>query len=75
MALTVKQWRMAKGLTQERMANACNVHRNTYASWEEHPEDISLKNAIIICNALGEPFNEVFFNLEIPQNVVKEETA
>ena len=75
MALTVKQWRMAKGISQETMAKACGVHRNTYAMWEEKPEDISVKNAVIICNALGEPFNDVFFNTSTPQNVVSKETA
>lgn len=61
MGLTVKQWRLAKGLSQEYMAAKCGVHRNTYATWEEHPEEISIKNAIIIATCLGESVNEVFF--------------
>lgn len=70
MALSVKQWRMAKGLSQEQMATVCGVHRNTYASWEEKPEDISVKNAVLISRALGEDINDVFFSSEILQNVV-----
>lgn len=59
--LTVKQWRLAKGLSQEEMAKKCNVHRNTYASWEDNPEVISIGNAKIIANALQEPINDIFF--------------
>ena len=59
--LTVKQWRLAKGLSQKEMAKKCNVHRNTYASWEENPESISVGNAKIIAEALNEPINIIFF--------------
>lgn len=59
--LTVKQWRLVKGFSQEDMATKCGVHRNTYASWEENPDNISIKNARIIADALGEPINEIFF--------------
>ena len=62
MGLTVKQWRLAKGISQEQMAEKCGVHRNTYASWEENPEDISVKNAKIIANALGESVDLIFFD-------------
>lgn len=70
MPLTVKQWRLAKGISQDRMAEICGVNRKTYAAWENSPGDISIKNAVIICNALGEPFNDVFFDPVAPQNVV-----
>ena len=62
MGLTVKQWRLAKGISQEQMAEACGVHRNTYATWEENPEDISVKNEKIMANALGESVDIIFFN-------------
>ena len=61
MGLTMKQWRLAKGISQEQMASECGVHRNTYASWEENPEDVSVKNAKIIAKALGESVNSIFF--------------
>lgn len=61
MSLTVKQWRLAKGLSQDYMAERCGVHRNTYAAWEEHPEDISIKNALIIAQCFGETVNNIFF--------------
>lgn len=62
MGLTVKQWRLAKEISQEQMAEKCGVHRNTYAAWEERPEDISIKNAKIIANALGESVDRIFFD-------------
>ena len=61
MGLTMKQWRLAKGISQEQMASECGVHRNTYASWEDNPEDVSVKNAKIIAKALGESVNSIFF--------------
>ena len=62
MGLTVKQWRLAKGISQEDMAKRCGVHRNTYASWEDNPETISVGNAKIIARALGESVNTIFFD-------------
>ena len=53
MGLSVKQWRLAKG-----------VHRNTYAAWEENPDDISVGNAKIIAKALGESVDTIFFKNE-----------
>lgn len=64
MGLTMKQWRLAKELSQEEMAAKCNVHRNTYASWEGNPDNVSVKNAKIIARALGESVNTVFFTDE-----------
>lgn len=60
--LTMKQWRLAKELSQEEMASKCNVHRNTYASWEENPDMVSVGNAKIIAKALGESVNTIFFD-------------
>ena len=75
MGFTVKQWRMAKGISQEQMANVCGVHRSTYAEWEEKPENISVKNAVKISRALGESVDAVFFSPEFLQNVGNEETV
>lgn len=61
MALTMKQWRLAKGLSQEEMASKCGVHRNTYAAWEDNPEMVSVGNAKIIAEALNESVDIIFF--------------
>ena len=60
----MKQWRLAKELSQEEMASKCNVHRNTYASWEENPDMVSIGNAKKIAQALGESVNTIFFDDE-----------
>ena len=65
MGLTMKQWRLARELTQNQMADKCGVHRNTYASWEEKPENVSVKNAQIIANALDVTVEDIFFNPEL----------
>lgn len=61
MSLTMKQWRLAKELSQEEMAKRCGVHRNTYASWEENPDSVSIKNAKKIAEVLGVSVNVIFF--------------
>lgn len=64
MGLSLKQWRLAKEISQEEMATKCGVHRNTYASWEENPDNISVGNAKIIAKALHESVNTIFFNVD-----------
>lgn len=64
MKLTMKQWRLAKELSQEEMASKCGVHRNTYASWEENPDNVSVGHAKTIAKALGESIDAIFFNGE-----------
>jgi len=63
-ALSMKQWRLAKEISQEEMANRCGVHRNTYAAWEECPDNVTVGNAKKISAALGESVNTIFFNGE-----------
>lgn len=59
--LTLKAARMMRGITQDDMAEKLNVHRNTYAAWESHPEDISIKNAEEICRILNLPADNIIF--------------
>lgn len=42
MALSVRQWRLAKEISQSTMADKLGVHINTYISWEKNPERISI---------------------------------
>lgn len=45
------------------MASKYGVHRNTYAAWEENPDEISaVGNAKIIAKALKESVDTIFFN-------------
>ena len=61
MALTVRQWRLAKEITQQTMAEKLGVHVNTYMSWEKEPENISVTNARKISEILELPFDEIRF--------------
>lgn len=59
--ISLKSARMMRGITQSEMAEKLGVHRNTYASWEEHPEDISIKNADEICKILKLTADDIIF--------------
>lgn len=61
MALTMRQWRRAKELTQEYMAEKLNVHLNTYQNWEKAPEKIRLEYAVKISEILDVPMNDIVF--------------
>ena len=68
MALTLKAWRRAKGLSQAKMAEELKVHVNTYINWENEPNKISIGNAIKICDVLKESFDDVIF---LPDNATE----
>lgn len=59
--LTLKSARMMRGLTQAEMAEKLNVHRNTYAHWEEDPKSISVAKANEICAILNVSIDNIVF--------------
>ena len=61
MALTLKQWRKAKDISQAKMAEELNVCRDTYDTWEKNPEKISIENAKKITRILGISIEDIFF--------------
>lgn len=52
MKLTLKQWRVIKGYSQEDLAKLIGVSTNTYGSWERDSENITIKNLKIIAEVL-----------------------
>lgn len=64
MALTLRQWRKAREITQEQMAKALNVHINTYQNWEKDPGRISVTNVMKIAEVLKVSINDIIFNSE-----------
>lgn len=58
---SIRQLRLANELTQEKMANLCGVHVNTYINWENNPAKIPVGKALVICKALGVAINDVSF--------------
>ena len=59
MKLTLREWRRLKEISQETMAETCNVHVNTYRSWEEKPSMIKLTDARIIADKLGITLDDI----------------
>ncbi len=65
MSLTVRQWRRAKDITQEQMAESLGIHVNTYQNWEEAPEKISIEKAVKIAEIFGVTLDDVSFKKEV----------
>ena len=59
--ISLRSARMMRGITQAEMAKKLGVHRNTYANWEENPEDISMKKADEICTILNLTADDIIF--------------
>ena len=61
MKLTLREWRRVKEVTQEQLADVCNVHVNTYRAWEEKPSEIKLSAAMKIVERLGITLDDIIF--------------
>lgn len=62
MKLTLRQLRLSKEISQEKMANLLKIHRNTYVKLEENPGRISIEQARTISNYFGVSVDDIFFN-------------
>lgn len=49
----IRTLRLKKGLTQEQLAEKCGLHRTYIGAIERGDRNVSLKNIIIISNALS----------------------
>lgn len=61
MKLTLREWRRAKEISQEQLAETCGVHVNTYRAWEEKPSEIKLSAAQKIIERLGVTLDDIIF--------------
>lgn len=59
---TIVEARNELGITQTEMADQLNMTRQTYAKLEQHPENLSIRDARTICEILGKRFSEIFFS-------------
>lgn len=59
--LTLKQLRLIKGYSAKSMAEALNVHENTYLSWEKKPSNIKIEMAYKICSILEIDYDREIF--------------
>ena len=64
MQFTIRELRRAKEISQEEMANLCEVHVNTYRAWEDNPSEIKLSKAAVIAKRLGIGLEDIFLPAE-----------
>lgn len=49
---TLKDIRLGRGMKQKAIAQKLGIARQTYASYEEHPEKMSYAQVMAVCNIL-----------------------
>ena len=68
--LTLKQWRRARDISQEKMAELLGININTYQKWEKEPEKISVSVADKIISILGIEPNDIIFKSDPAESEV-----
>lgn len=61
MVLTLREWRKVKEISLQKMADACDVHVNTYMRWESNPKCIPIGKAQVMSMVLDVPIDEISF--------------
>lgn len=61
--LTLREWRMAKEISQKAMADICGIHVNTYMKWEKNPKVIPISKAYKMALALGVSMDQILFDV------------
>ena len=59
--LTMKQARIGADLTQAAVADEMGVHPTTYLRFEKHPENMTIKQAMLFANIVGVHFDDIIF--------------
>ncbi len=59
--LTLKEWRRARGISQQDMADRLGVHINTYREWEASPAKIRMSDAQKIAEILKLEITDIIF--------------
>lgn len=59
--LTLKEWRRAKGVSMEKLAEHLGVSVSTVSNWENKGQKIPVDMAILACDYLGVNINDVIF--------------
>lgn len=66
--LRVRYLRKLKSLSQEELADACNLHRTYIGGIERGERNVSLNNVEKISNALGAPVTQLFIDITESDN-------
>jgi DNA-binding XRE family transcriptional regulator len=61
MALTIREWRRLREISQETMAQKLKIHVNTYQNWEKEPGKINWEKAVEIANILNISLDDISF--------------
>ena len=59
--LSLKEWRRARGVSQQSVADHVGCHVNTIIKWEENPSRIPYGTAKKIADFIGVPFEDIDF--------------
>ena len=60
MSISLRDARMDRGITLKAAAKALNLSRQTYARLEEHPEKMTIEQAVAACDFIGVDIDDVF---------------
>lgn len=61
---SLKDLREAKGIKQNAVANYLGVSRQTYAQYEQNPDRMTIEQARVVCEFLGEDPADIFLATE-----------
>ncbi|WP_088227816.1 helix-turn-helix transcriptional regulator [Desulfosporosinus sp. FKB] len=62
MAISAKQARLRKELSQKKVAELLGVHRQTYMKWEHNADEMPVGKAKEFCKIVNLPVDEIFFS-------------
>lgn len=60
--LTLMEWRRARNVSQEKMADLCGVHVNTYRIWENSPGQLRINQALKIADFLKISLDDIILS-------------
>ncbi|WP_172637617.1 helix-turn-helix domain-containing protein [Desulfitobacterium sp. PCE1] len=62
---TVREYRLKRNLSQEKLAELCELHRTYISDVERGDRNVSLENIYKICSALGVSVSKVFKDMGV----------
>ena len=65
---SIAEARTELGMTQPDMADALGITRQTYAKMEQNPENMTIREARLVCSILGKRCEEIFFGTMVNNN-------
>lgn len=60
--LTMRQARMMRGFSQEKVAKLMKIHVNTYRFIEKHPEKCTIGQGVVFSKLVELNLDEIFFS-------------